>query len=146
MRMSLVTRFTILWSLLTAGLVGLFGFLTYRSNRDHLLQTWRGTLDHEAQTAQVKVQSAVGDAARDVLYLRQTPTVREFVRRQGQSEQDTWRRLVEEDFRALLAGKPSYFQVRLIGASEEGKEVIRLDRPPSGIEIIPAAKLQKKGD
>ncbi|MGI8604450.1 MAG: hypothetical protein ACR2OZ_15865 [Verrucomicrobiales bacterium] len=109
--MSLVTRLTLLWSLLTAALVGLFGFLTYRGNRDHLLQTWRDTLDHEARTVQVKVQSAVGDAARDVLYLTQNPLVREFVRQQGAKE--TWRRLVEERSKAIKL----FGSVKLFGSS-----------------------------
>jgi len=145
--MSLATRLTLLWSLLTAALVGLFGVLSYRGSREHVLATWRDTLEHDATTTILRVQSAAQEAARDALYLASTPTVREYVRAGGSpAEQERWRTLTEDEFRALMAGKPTYFQVRLIGTAADGLELIRLDHVGGTIETIPPGKLQEKGD
>ena len=110
------------------------------------MSAWEETLEHEAGTVRVKVQAAVEDAARDALYLSQTPTVREFVRHRGGTGPVNWRTLVEEDFRALLHGKPSYFQVRLIGVADSGREIVRLDNLGGRIETVPPESLQQKGD
>ena len=145
--MSLVTRLTLLWSLLAAALVGLFGFLSYRGSREHVLATWRETLEHDATTTILRVQSAAQEAARDALYLASTPSVREFVKAAGEPEaRERWRRLTEEEFRALMAGKPTYFQVRLIGAASDGLELIRLDAAGGVIEAATPDRLQQKGD
>ena len=145
--MSLVTRLTLLWSLLAAALVGLFGFLSYRGSREHVLATWRETLEHDATTTILRVQSAAQEAARDALYLASTPSVREYVRAADDAEErERWRRLTEEEFRALMAGKPTYFQVRLIGAASDGMELIRLDAAAGGIEVAAQDRLQQKGD
>jgi signal transduction histidine kinase/ActR/RegA family two-component response regulator len=144
--MSLVTRLTLLWSLLAAALVGLFGFLSYRGSREHVLATWRETLEHDATTTILRVQSAVQEAARDALYLASTPSVREYVRAGDIRERERWRRLTEEEFRALMAGKPTYFQVRLIGAAFDGMELIRLDAAEGAIEAAAPDRLQQKGD
>jgi signal transduction histidine kinase/CheY-like chemotaxis protein len=145
--MSLVTRLTLLWSLLAAALVGLFGFLNFRGSREHLLATWRETLEHDASTTILRVQSAAQEAARDALYLASTPSVREYVRAGDMGEtREQWRRITEDEFRALMAGKSTYFQVRLIGAASDGLELIRLDAVGGAIEVAPAERLQKKGD
>jgi signal transduction histidine kinase/DNA-binding response OmpR family regulator len=145
--MSLVTRLTLFWSLLAAALVGLFGFLSYRGSREHVLATWRETLEHDATTTILRVQSAAQEAARDALYLASTPSVREYVLAADDAvERERWRRLTEEEFRALMAGKPTYFQVRLIGAASDGMELIRLDAATGGIEVAAQDRLQQKGD
>ena len=145
--MSLTTRLTLLWSLLAAALVGLFGFLNYRGSREHVLTTWRETLEHDATTTILRVQSAAQEAARDALYLASTPGVREYaLAGEGTERQEQWRRITEDEFRALMAGKPTYFQVRLLSATADGPELIRLDHLHGTIETIPAENLQAKGD
>ncbi len=145
--MSLTTRLTLLWSLLAAALVGLFGFLNYRGSREHVLTTWRETLEHDATTTILRVQSAAQEAARDALYLASTPSVREYaLAGEGTERQEQWRRITVDEFRALMAGKPTYFQVRLLSATADGPELIRLDHLHGTIETIPAENLQAKGD
>ncbi len=144
--MSLVGRFTLLWSALAAGLVALFGVLSYRGSRAHLLETWQATLEHDARSAAVQIQATFDEAARDALYLAEKPSVHEFVRSGSPAERERWQRLLEADFRALLAGKPSYFQVRLIGVADDGREIIRLDNTDGRIDTAPPSRLQQKGD
>ena len=145
-RSSLVTRFVLLWSLLLGGLVVLCGWLIWQGGRESLIQTWQENLRHDAAAAELKMQSAVTAVMRDAAYLSKIPTVREFVRTRGTAEQDQWQRLVRDEFHALLEGKPSYFQVRLIGVADGGREVIRLDSNQGRIESVLAERLQQKGD
>lgn len=145
-RSSLVTRFALLWALLLGGLVLLCGWLIWRGGRESLIQTWQENLRHDGAAVELKMQSAVTAVMRDAAYLAKTPTLREFVRAQGSPEESQWRKLVQEGFHALLEGKPSYFQVRLIGVANEGRELIRLDHSGGNIETISEDRLQKKGD
>ena len=145
--MSLVTRLTLIWSLLAAALVGLFGFLSYRGSREHVLTTWRETLEHDAATTILRVQAAAQEAARDAVYLASTPGVREYARSaDGTPEHERWRQFTEDEFRALMAGKPTYFQVRLLSAAADGLALIRLDSAAGAVVSAPADRLQKKGD
>ncbi len=145
-RRSLVTRFVLLWSLLLGGLVLLCGWLIWQGGRESLIQTWQENLRHDAAAAELKLQSAVTAVIRDTVYLSRTPVVREFVRTRNTPDEELWSRLVRDEFHALLEGKPSYFQVRLIGVAESGREVVRLDNNQSRIEVIPQDRLQQKGD
>lgn len=144
-RASLVTRLAFLWAVLLASIVALLGFLTYRGAREHQFATSRESLRRDAQAAEIKLQSAVGSVVRDVVYLSRTPTLREFIRASG-PDQERWRGLVEDDFRALLEGKPSYFQVRIIGTADEGRELVRVDNVDGSIEITAHERMQRKGD
>ncbi len=145
-RRSLVTRFVLLWSLLLGGLVLLCGWLIWQGGRQSLIQTWEENLRHDAVAAELKLQSAVTAVMRDASFLSRTPTLREFVRAQSPAEREQWHRLVSDEFHALLEGKPSYFQVRLIGVADSGRELIRLDNNHGHIETVPADRLQQKGD
>jgi hypothetical protein len=49
---------------------------------------------------------------------------------------------------AELAAKPSYLQFRLIGAGNDGREIVRVDRsrPGGAVRVVPEPELQAKGD
>ncbi len=146
--MSLATRSALVWALLAAVLVALSSWLNYRGARERLIQTWEERLTHDLALVRVRVEAAVGDASRDVQALAAGPTLREFVRWRGDADAAVWREILEQGFLALAAGKPAYYQVRLIGVADEGRELVRIDRAPEtpgGIAPIRADRLQQKG-
>ena len=51
-------------------------------------------------------------------------------------------------FVAELKAKPEYSQFRLIGAADEGREIVRVDRmgPGGAIRVVAGADLQRRGD
>ena len=147
-RMSLATRSALVWALLAAVLVALSSWLNYRGARDQLIQTWDERLDHELALVRVRVEAGVSDASRAARTLAAAPAVREFMRWRGAADAAVWQEMVEQDFLALAAGKPAYYQVRLIGVADEGRELVRIDRTPQtpgGIAPIRADRLQQKG-
>ena len=134
------------WALLTALVAGALGWLLWQGQRSNLEHEWRDRLSSDFSTARRKLQSAAGDAARDVRYLAASPLVAEFLRQRGTPDEERWRRMVEEDFRALVAGKAGYFQLRLLSLDPDGSEIVRVDRQGSEVRAAAPSELQKKGD
>jgi PAS domain S-box-containing protein len=59
-----------------------------------------------------------------------------------------WRGTLSERFAAQLAANPAYRQIRLIGATDGGREIARADRmgPENAVRVAPEAELQPRGD
>ena len=59
-----------------------------------------------------------------------------------------WRGALGERFAAQLAVNPAYRRIRLIGAIDGGREIVRTDRlgPENAIRIASQAELQQRGD
>ena len=59
-----------------------------------------------------------------------------------------WRGALGERFAAQLAANPAYRRIRLIGAIDGGREIVRTDRmgPENAIRIASQAELQQRGD
>lgn len=58
---------------------------------------------------------------------------------------DVWRRRLEVIFRAQLSVRKHYFQIRLIGVQDGGREIVRLDVVDGRLHAIPSGNLQTKG-
>ncbi len=57
-----------------------------------------------------------------------------------------WKERLASIAEAFARANPTYLQVRLIGAAEDGLELIRVNRTESGaVEVAPDAELQRKG-
>ncbi len=61
------------------------------------------------------------------------------------STTELWRSRLERIFTALMAANPEYTQVRLIGFEDNGRELVRVNRTPLGLEPVEFADLQEKG-
>ena len=59
-----------------------------------------------------------------------------------------WRARMAARFAAELAFKPAYYQFRIIGVEDGGREIVRVDRSGENgaVRIVPDAELQRKGD
>src|SRR6478735_1179933 len=123
---SLVTRLTLWAGLVLTGTVLIFGIRSYQAGRRQAVAQWEERLKHEAGMAALKVQGFIADVARDARYLARIPSVREYV--SGDPDSAGARQRVEDNFRALMLGKPVYAQVRLIGEADRGREKVRLDQ------------------
>lgn len=140
---SLVTRLTLLAGMLMTGTVLIFGFRNWQAGQARAVTQWQERLEHEANLTAVKVQGFIEQVGGDARYLARLPSVRDYTARPDQAGH---RERMEEDFRALLPGRPVYAQVRLIGRRDGGREVMRLDQTADGITATPEARLQQKGD
>ena len=139
---SLVFRFSATASIVVVVAMAVLGWFNFQGSKKHITETWRRTLDHERQVAALKFQALAGDVARDSLVLARSQPVVDFLA--GRSLVSRGR--VESDFRALMAVKPSYMQVRIITAGGDWKEMVRLDRTGAIVTTMPQERLQAKGD
>ena len=98
--------------------------------------------------------ASIDDIRSDVLFLAHTPPVAGIARaianggvdpQTGRSEQ-AWRDELAGIFMARMAVEPDYFQLRLIGVADKGRELVRVDRRDSRLLRIASADLQQKGD
>ena len=139
---SLVFRFSATASVVVVVAMAVLGWFNFQGSKKHITETWRRTLDHERQVVALKCQAMAGDVARDALVLARSQPVIDFLANKSLEA----RVRVESDFRALMAVKPTYMQVRIITAGGDWKEMVRLDRSGAIVTTMPQERLQPKGD
>lgn len=89
----------------------------------------------------------------DVEVLSQTPPIQGIVRSlagdeidpiDGSSTQE-WQIRLNKIFASMIAARPHYNQIRYIGVADNGRELVRVNRSASGIEVVADDALQEKG-
>ena len=154
-----------LWARLTAGMVALIvltvaatGALTYHNVSIVEVPRALDRLDIHARLLASDLEASVGGLRGDVLAIPTAAAVAvEGVRRAtrgggadpfGVTTLAQWRGMLSESFAAQLAAHPAYRQIRLIGATDGGREIARTDRigPENTVRVAPEAELQPRGD
>src|SRR5436190_23645155 len=107
LRHSLVVKLALLGSALMAGTVGLFGWIAWRTEREHAESEWKRLLEHEVRLASIRVQAFVTEIGHDAKYLSSTPVVRENAALTGESDSPESERRVADTFKALKHGMAS---------------------------------------
>ena len=150
---------------LTAGMVALIvltvaatGALTYYNVSIVEVPRALDRLDIHARLLASDLEASVGGLRGGVLAIPRTAAVAvEGVRRAtrgggvdpfGVTTLAQWRGALSERFAAQLAANPAYRQIRLIGATDGGREIARTDRmgPENAVRVAPEAELQPRGD
>ena len=150
---------------LTAGMVALIvltvaatGALTYYNVSIVEVPRALDRLDIHARLLASDLEASVAGLRGDVLAIPTAAAVAvEGVRRAtrgggvdpfGVTTLAQWRGTLSERFAAQLAANPAYRQIRLIGATDGGREIARADRmgPENAVRVAPEAELQPRGD
>ena len=150
---------------LTAGMVALIvltvaatGTLTYHNVSIVEVPRALDRLDSHARLLASDLEASVGGLRGDVLAIPRAAAVAvEGVRRATRSggvdpfsvtTLAQWRSALSQSFAAQLAANPAYRQIRLIGATDGGREIARTDRmgPENAVRVAPEAELQPRGD
>jgi PAS domain S-box-containing protein len=90
----------------------------------------------------------------DVQVLSQTPPIQGIVRStrnggldpQDGSSTNVWQERLGTIFSSMLAARQDYVQIRYIGVKDLGRELVRVNRLVSGIEVVANNALQQKGN
>lgn len=100
-------------------------------------------------------KSQINELIGDTRFLSSTPPVQGIIRSLNAdgidpydgSTTEIWRSRLQTIFVEMLESKESYVQIRFIGVSENGKEIVRVDRRGEGdaIRVVSKNNLQKKG-
>eukprot|EP01041_Mallomonas_annulata_P013843 gene13843-29443_t len=110
----------------------------------------QASVDSLARTAEGKY----AERRRSLLFLANTPPVKGLIRAlqqggvdvQESSTTDQWQRRMQQIFAAYLEATPEAYRVRFVGAADEGREIVRVERLNGRVEVAPRERLQRKAD
>lgn len=128
----------------------LIGFAVTRSGTDLLTRAATVQLAQESKVVSVRLQGILNAAQHDVVFIANSPAVRELVSAMESSNLDSRRVAqakgnLQDMFAVFLEQHPWYAQIRLIQADDNGLEVVRVNMSGEQIQRVPEAELQEKG-
>ena len=146
LRRSLATRLAVVWAIMLGSAVGFSSWTLHREAHQNLKNNLRRGIEGDAEEIQLRIDTWMRGLKEDARSVSRSPLVLEFLKHLHTPEEGRWRQLLEDEFRAVFAGKPTYFQMRLLSAEnmEDGQEILRLDRKEGKLEVTPKKSLQKK--
>lgn len=128
------------------------GLLVFFNAEDVLKANAAGQLDHVSDVVDQELAHDLNALREDIRFLGSSPLVHRVATAAAQAEPRTRPaeeadalRSLQEILSAFLQHHPPYFQVRLIGRQDEGRELVRVERRGSDIIVAPADSLQQKG-
>ena len=109
------------------------------------------SLEQKLHIEKFRLNQTIDVLRQDVLFLSDAPPVSGIMRavrgngndgRHGDSGK-VWEERLQQIFSSFLKTHPHYYQLRLIGVADGGREIVRLDNRER-IEITPPGRLQRK--
>jgi PAS domain S-box-containing protein len=149
--MRLSTRLSVAMVALVALTAGSIGFLIYRNVAALEIPRALERIDTDVRVLAVALAGSVGSVRADVVTDgRSIDGLVAAVAAGGTHPQDgtseaSWRERVGQRFAAELRAKPIYAQYRLIGITDGGREIVRVDRngPGGSIRVVPEIELRR---
>lgn len=154
MNLKLRGKFNLLILTLLVISVGTFSVFLYQKEKAALIQKSLTNIKTIVQLEGLKIDSLILEAMNDIKILSKSPPIRGIVRARGtkkgvdpldDSTEEVLRSRLTSVFKAFIAEKPTYFQIRFIGKSGDGLEIVRVEKNKGQIIITPKTKLQPKG-
>ena len=151
---SLSTRIT-LWALLFVVAGGLLWMeKDLERDREAYISERRDDLEMGLHLEQERLIQSIDSLRQDVIFLANTPPISGMVRataNHGIDPRDKdsyakWEARLQEVFAAFLRAHPEYYQARYIGATGEGRELVRVGSRDGRVEVAQRDALQAKGD
>jgi PAS domain S-box-containing protein len=154
--MKLWTRLAAAMILLVALTAAAVGWLSYRNLEQTVTPRALERIEDHAQLLALDIRSYVETARADIGGFRSAVALNGMIRARSAGGLDpidgtteaTWRQRMAARYAVELESKPSYAQFRIIGASDNAREIVRVDRlgPNGAIRIAPDNELQTTGD
>ncbi len=121
------------------------------SVRQQLMTNLETRFVSQAQLRSDALRVPIDNARRNIRFLAQVPAVQGLVRAaenhgvdaQEQSSYDAWQRRLAALFVGFASANPDVTQVRLIGISNNGMELVRVDRKRDQVTVTADADLQQ---
>lgn len=118
------------------------GYFTFNATRDILSdKATKGMIDATKLLGR-RFSSMANEAANQTRVLANTKLVRDSFGHEKLSVIS--RESLSDNFKSLLLVYPEYFQVRLIGAQDYGREMVRVDRDDGQLVVVLQTELQEK--
>ena len=125
---------------------GLTGYYAYTQSRAMLIKSAEDKLLTATHVLAHRFTDSLSAIAADVQLVVTLPGVQDIADHGGNSGSvASEKKQVEKVMSGLLSAHPEYFQIRLIGARDYGRELVRVDRDVDGIKAVTGDDLQEKG-
>lgn len=140
MKFGIAAKLGLLLALVGVMASGLTGFYAYEVSRDRLIQAAKNELLTSARVASRRLALTRADISRDLQTLAEHPAAQAALQDSNPAAQDQLATL----FKLSMQVNPSYFQIRLISASDAGLERVRMDRDGDHIIRVQGDDRQEK--
>jgi PAS domain S-box-containing protein len=151
--MTLSARFAFAMVFLVVATTFALSLITYHFVTVAVVPRALDRLATEAALGATEIEAALNGARQDLTVIQGGVTVAQMVaaRAKGpvalQADAEI-RKSIATRFLSLLKVKPEYVQLRIIGAADGGRELVRADRggPGGAARIVPDGELRQRGD
>ena len=154
--MNLSNRLAIATVALVLSVTCVFGVITYINISDLVLPRALDRLETRSMLNAATLQFAVAGAQADIVALRESSSIAEFIASQsadgpvtqGMASPAEWRSRFAARFAGELKGKLSYDRISIIGQRQGGRELVRVDREGPGVamRVVTGRDLRDRGD
>lgn len=120
---------------------GLTGFYAYQASRNLQVQSAKDELLTTTHVLARRVTLNREEVSRDLQILASNPMTLTTLRSAAPAQEDQMAAL----FESFMQANPTYFQIRLISANNNGLERVRVDRADRGLVRVRGDDLQEKG-
>lgn len=141
MKLSIARKLALLLAVVGALASGLTGLYAYGTSRQLLVESAQNTLLTSTQVLARRITLSRQEITRNLEVLARHPVALSIL----QQPDDAQAQRLGGLFGLMMSANPSYFQIRLISASEYGLERVRVDRQGDAPVEITGDDLQEKG-
>lgn len=130
------------------------GYLFDRGRTEALEKRDLDLLRLHAERGADELEHLVTQLRGDVLFLAGVPPIQGIRRAieaggldvDGNTPLEQWKTRLQRIFLSFAAARPEYSQLRLIGSSDGGRELVRVDRSEDGLSATPPDLFARKGE
>jgi len=149
---SLVKKIILLTCLAVLLSATLISVVNYSRLKDIAMDSATEKLAGETRLIAQSFKLSYDEIASDVKVLSLTPAIQGIIRARENggidpmdgSSEDTWKERLAAIFVSVMRARSHYAQVRLVGLADDGREIVRVNRVPFGVEAVDDDALQKK--
>ncbi len=152
--MSLTSKIAGLAIVLVVATIVIFGLLVQRAAQGAITAREGDRLIYGVSDVAQKLHEEIEKAVHDAQVAAATAAVQGLVRSIQNGGVDPidgvttaeWRQRIADNFKAILSGEKSYLSVDLLGADDDGREIVNVDRGKDGKIRVDADGIKQPGD
>jgi diguanylate cyclase (GGDEF)-like protein len=141
MKLGIAGKLALLLAVVGALASGLTGLYAHRTSRQLLVESAQSHLLTSTQVLARRITLSRQEITRNLEVLARHPVALSMLQHPDAAQAERLAAL----FDLLMSANPSYFQIRLISASEHGLERVRVDRQGDTPVVVSGDDLQEKG-
>jgi len=151
---SLQTQILLIVAVMGTLITTFVALLLALEQREAYYSQYASDIEITSQRIAFNLELASNDLVRDVKLLALTPSINGIIRaeRNGgvdpiiNAKTEDWMSVLESIFVSGGSERTAYFQIRLISADDNGKEMLRVERTGSGFVRVDDDQLQQVGN